>query len=227
MSVRTGGQWDTFVAQRATTSSPFSTPSNSIFANLNSPFTTEFEANLSADELQIFFTSNRPGGIGSSDIWWASRPDTTSAFGAPVNVTSINSVNQDRSPVLFGNTLFLASARASSVDDEQATDIYQVQIVSTIDSLIDAVSKAVADGTLTGTGPTAPSQNGRLHAWVNMLNSSQRMIESGNLVGACDELRDAYGFIDGVSPPPDLVTGSAAPALAAQIQAVRRELGCF
>jgi hypothetical protein len=136
MSVRTGGQNDMFVAERATSNSPFSTPSNSIFANLNSPFATEFEANLSADELQIFFTSDRPGGIGSFDIWWASRPDTMSVFGAPVNLTSINSLNRDRSPLLFGNTLFFASARASSIDDEQANDVYKVEIAPTVDTII-------------------------------------------------------------------------------------------
>src|SRR5262249_42659099 len=100
------------------------------------------------------------------------------------------------------------------------------QIRPTIDSLIRAVNEAVANGTLTGTGP-GRSQDGRLNAWVNMLNASQLMIESGNVVGVCDQLRDAYGFIDGLPEPPDLVTGSAAPALAALIQAVRTELGCF
>jgi hypothetical protein len=127
----------------------------------------------------------------------------------PVNLTSINSVYRDRTPLLFGNTLFFSSTRATGIEDEQAHDIYQASI---LESVLAAVRKAIADGALTGIGPGA-SGNQRLNSWVN------------TLLHACNELQDAYSSIDGVSP--DVVTGSGAPALAAAIQAVRRQLGCF
>jgi hypothetical protein len=208
MSVRSGGQWDMYLASRATTGSPFGIPSTNLFVNLNTAW-SEFEATLSADELQIIFLSDRPGGVGGPDLWWASRPDRESPFGMPVNLTSINSVYRDRTPLLFGNTLFFSSTRATGIEDEQAHDIYQASI---LESVLAAVRKAIADGALTGIGPGA-SGNQRLNSWVN------------TLLHACNELQDAYSSIDGVSP--DVVTGSGAPALAAAIQAVRRQLGCF
>lgn len=49
---------------------------------------------LSFDRLTVFFASTRPG-LGSSDIWTATRTSTAAAFGTPTNVTELNSTMQD------------------------------------------------------------------------------------------------------------------------------------
>src|SRR5579864_4209591 len=42
---------------------------------------------LSGDGLSLYFTSvNRPGGLGSDDIWVSQRPSVSAAWGAPVNL---------------------------------------------------------------------------------------------------------------------------------------------
>lgn len=50
---------------------------------------------VSADELTLFFTSDRAGGVGSSDIWVATRGSTADGFGEPVNVQVLNTAGLD------------------------------------------------------------------------------------------------------------------------------------
>ena len=65
------------------------------------PFTTvntaddESDPVYSPDELTLYFASDRAGGHGNTDVWKATRPDTTSPFGAPVNVTELNGASDD------------------------------------------------------------------------------------------------------------------------------------
>ena len=40
------------------------------------------------DGLEIFISSNRPGGIGGNDIWMSTRRTTSVYFGSPVNILS-------------------------------------------------------------------------------------------------------------------------------------------
>ena len=40
------------------------------------------------DGLEIFISSNRPGGIGGNDIWMSTRRTTSVNFGSPVNSLS-------------------------------------------------------------------------------------------------------------------------------------------
>jgi hypothetical protein len=67
------------------------------------------------DGLEIFFTSNRPGGRGSGDLWVATRATTLDAWSAPVNVgPSVNTSAFEGAPALSsdGETLFFYSNRA-------------------------------------------------------------------------------------------------------------------
>jgi hypothetical protein len=102
-----------YVANRASTTSPWSTPSQGPFlANVNSSSANDAEPFLTNDELELYFLSDRPGGAGGADIWWASRPDTTSPFSVPVNVASVNTPSTEGSPELFGDVLYFRSNRA-------------------------------------------------------------------------------------------------------------------
>lgn len=76
---------------------------------------------LSPDGLDLYFTSNRPGGLGGVDIWMASRSDRSSGFGSPVNLGApINGPGNESCPgITQGNRLFFTSTR-----DDPAGDLY-------------------------------------------------------------------------------------------------------
>jgi Tol biopolymer transport system component len=96
---------DIFVATRPAISSPFGAPAP--VAEINSS-NDDYHPGISADSLTLFFASTRPGGKGGVDIWMATRPSKSSAFGAPTNVSAVNSAANDYgpSPSADGLTLY-------------------------------------------------------------------------------------------------------------------------
>lgn len=121
-----------YVSERSSNTSAFGAASSASFATSGGGL----EATLTPDELQIYFSAGSgTTGLGDVDIWWASRTDRFSAFGLRENVTSINTAFRDRSPVLFGDTLFFSSSRASGNIDPQAMDVYQANAVPEPSSL--------------------------------------------------------------------------------------------
>jgi len=69
---------------------------------------------VSADGHELYFCSDRPGGLGGDDVWVTSRPSAGSTFGAPVNLgPTVNSASNDCEPSTSsdGKTLFFASDR--------------------------------------------------------------------------------------------------------------------
>ena len=68
---------------------------------------------LTADRLEIFFLSTRPGGPGSGDVWHASRARAEDAWGTPSLVAEVSSPFQERSPAIAddGLTLWIGSSR--------------------------------------------------------------------------------------------------------------------
>jgi WD40 repeat protein len=76
------------------------------------------------DGLEMFFTSNRPGGHGSGDLWVSTRATTLDAWSTPVNVgPTINTSNFEGAPALSsdGETLFFYSNRPGG---SGANDLY-------------------------------------------------------------------------------------------------------
>lgn len=77
---------------------------------INSSF-WDSQPSLSADGRRLFFISNRPGGVGSRDIWLASKNENNE-WEKPVNLgRSINTVNDEVSPFIHPNnkTLYYAT----------------------------------------------------------------------------------------------------------------------
>jgi hypothetical protein len=77
---------------RPNTTSPWTTPVR--VAEIDTA-SAEHSPSISDDGLTLFYASDMPGGLGSSDFWVAKRPDRNSPFGTAVNVTEVNTVQWD------------------------------------------------------------------------------------------------------------------------------------
>jgi hypothetical protein len=91
------GQLDIWSARRSLRGDGFSNiaPLNGVNSTLN-----EGRAVLSNDELTIYFASERPGGLGTLDLWVATRQDRAGTFSQVTNLASLNSSSLDQDPVL-------------------------------------------------------------------------------------------------------------------------------
>ena len=106
-----GGSWDLYVAK--TNGTGFDAPKriDELHASQSSrqPMITE-------DGLTLLFASERSGGLGQRDLWIAKRPFTTSPFGSPEAVTSVNSSADEFAGWLSpdGCRLYFSSDRSSA-----------------------------------------------------------------------------------------------------------------
>jgi len=74
---------------------------------------------LTGDLLEIYFTSRREGGEGSTDIWFARRRDPADPFDPPEPVTELNTSEFESSPAVShdGLTLWFGSERDGGLGD--------------------------------------------------------------------------------------------------------------
>src|SRR5882724_9321772 len=73
-------------------------------------------ADLSSDELTMYFSSTRTGGVGGFDIYQATRMSSTAPFGNVVPVTGVNTAKDERGPRVTADGLSMfAYSRTSSV----------------------------------------------------------------------------------------------------------------
>src|SRR2546426_3456585 len=82
-------------------------------SELNSPFNDDRIA-IRRDGLEIFVSTNRPGGVGGQDIWVATRATTVDRWSPPVPLGQVvNSPYDDGSPALSfdGTELYFYSER--------------------------------------------------------------------------------------------------------------------
>jgi serine/threonine protein kinase/Tol biopolymer transport system component len=108
VSNRPGGYGDTdlWVITRATTSARWGTPAN-LGPTVNSPY-GDADPRISADGLSLYFTSDRPGGTGSWDLWVTTRATLSAPWGPPANLGStVNSPNIEYQPSLSPDGLLL------------------------------------------------------------------------------------------------------------------------
>ena len=82
-------------------------------ANVNDPETEESNPTLTDDLLEMYFTSDRDGGLGGDDVWYATRRTRAEPFGLPQPLGAANSEEDETSPAisLDGRTLWVASER--------------------------------------------------------------------------------------------------------------------
>ena len=107
------GTGDVWTARRSTRSQPFAPPTPVAEVNTS---TFETSAAISADGLTLWFGSDRPGGVGLTDIWVSNRPNRTAAWLTPGNVIPLNTAVDDipRPPGQHGLVMPLSSKQGSS-----------------------------------------------------------------------------------------------------------------
>ena len=100
------------VAERATTADDFGAPA--IIPELASAG-TDNDPTISGDERVIVFASNRTGARG---LFYATRAERTQAFGTPIELTMLNSIQSDDGAHLTADAcqLYFSSARNGSDD---------------------------------------------------------------------------------------------------------------
>jgi hypothetical protein len=108
------GQGDIWIARRNSRSDGFSgvAPLSGVNGTSN-----EGRAVLSNDGLTVYFASERPGGVGSVDLWVATRNDGSGSFSEVTNLAGLNSSSFDTDPFLSADEreLLFSSARDGRV----------------------------------------------------------------------------------------------------------------
>ncbi len=104
------GDVDLWLSTRPTTNDPWAEPVN-LGPTINSSY-ANVTPNVSGDGLELFFTSDRPGGSGGQDIWITERQTTRQmtelVWGTPVNLgPTINSSNIEGAPEISADGLAL------------------------------------------------------------------------------------------------------------------------
>jgi len=132
-SDRTGGygDFDLWMSTRPTVQDPWGTPAD-LGPNVNSG-SYDYSPVLSADALALFFTSVRPGGFGSRDVWMTTRKSITAPWGLVVNLGPVvNSAAWEEPGGLSVDmrTLYLTSDRPGGFG---AFDVWTVPILPVVD----------------------------------------------------------------------------------------------
>jgi hypothetical protein len=83
---------DLYYASRATTSAPFANLTKLAFDTAASEETPRF----SADDLTLYFASDRTGTKGGLDIWYVKRPAVGGAWGPVTNLTQVNTTASEK-----------------------------------------------------------------------------------------------------------------------------------
>ncbi len=100
---------DIWVAERADPASGFESLRN-LGRGVNGEHVDSFP-NVSADGEVLYFSSDRPGGVGDSDLWQVSRDGTTDAFASPENLgDEVNGPGYDGEPAVSSDGLLLLFA---------------------------------------------------------------------------------------------------------------------
>ncbi|MHC4431832.1 MAG: LamG-like jellyroll fold domain-containing protein, partial [Planctomycetota bacterium] len=113
-----GGGFDIWVATRATIADAWSEPVN-LGTAVNSS-SDDMGPSISADGLELYFASTRPGGRGRFDLWVSKRQTIYDPWGKAVHLgPNVNSSVSDNSPCISpdGLLLFFESKRPGGYGD--------------------------------------------------------------------------------------------------------------
>jgi Tol biopolymer transport system component len=91
---------------------PFGTPT--LVTELTTQGDEDDKATLTQDMLEMFFLSDRDGGLGRGDVWMTTRSTVSDPWSSPTVVAALNSSSKEESPAISadGTTLWVASDRS-------------------------------------------------------------------------------------------------------------------
>jgi hypothetical protein len=92
--------------------SAFSTPTI-IPGPIEAP-TDNWGPSATLGQLAIYFGSYRVGGVGDQDIWVGARASVTAQFGAPTNVTEVNTTGFETAPTVTDDGLDMVFVRGTA-----------------------------------------------------------------------------------------------------------------
>ncbi|RPJ24087.1 MAG: hypothetical protein EHM35_16675, partial [Planctomycetaceae bacterium] len=130
------GQFDAWVVRRESTGADWRPPEN-LGPVVNSS-SNDSGPCISADGLEIYFRSDRPGGYGSHDVYVTTRASKNAPWEEPMNLgPKVNSPNADSFPWISSNglELYLASGRPGG---SGRNDLYVIRRASANDPWGDA-----------------------------------------------------------------------------------------
>ena len=175
------GSVDLWVTTRAAVGDDWGTPVN-LGATVNSA-SDDSAANLSPDGLELYLTSNRPGGCGGYDLWVANRATVNDNWGTPVNLgPALNSSTDDVSACISpdGRLLFFTSRRSGGYGSAYGLcDVYVARRATTNDPwgppmncgpvvnspYVDWYVTVSADGSMLYFHSTRPGGSGSFDVW--------------------------------------------------------------
>ncbi|MBA3396651.1 MAG: hypothetical protein H0T89_28730 [Deltaproteobacteria bacterium] len=114
-SVRDGNADPSDAAVDVSSLGPFGPPDRN--AQLSSAQVDD-DPTVTADLLEVYFTSNRPGGVGGGDIWRAVRSSPSEPWSAPAVVTELSGTTEEDHPGIAadGLTIWFTRPVASNRD---------------------------------------------------------------------------------------------------------------
>jgi len=134
----TVGNMDLWVSTRETTADDWGTPSN-LGPVVNSS-NADYMSHISADGLSLYFSSERPGGLGNRDLWVSTRATTDDEWGEPVNLGStVNSSSNERRMWISSDGLMLL-LQSDRPKGSGAVDIYMTTRATTNDDWAEPVN---------------------------------------------------------------------------------------
>jgi len=131
-SYRSGGfggydSYDIWVTTRPTVQDDWGIPTN-LGPVVNSGFRDQ-DPLISSDGLELYFTSDRPGGFGGRDLWVTRRVTANDAWGAPINLgATVNSPSDEWYSAISpdGLLLILTSNRPGGCESGGAVGLYDL-----------------------------------------------------------------------------------------------------
>ncbi len=100
------GAYDVWMSTRKSVDAPWEEPKN-----IGSPINSEYEdfaVCVTADNLNLYFSSDRPGGFGEYDIWHSSRQSESENWHEPINLgPTVNSAYCEMGPAISPDGLEL------------------------------------------------------------------------------------------------------------------------
>jgi len=142
----TGGGWDVWVATRPDKSSSWEGRTSVSEIKVSRE---EYAPWVSPDQLTMYYSSDREGGLGAYDVWKVTRQDKSSQWGNATNVSEINSTENDYRVWLswHASTLWFSSNRSGGLG---GSDIWKIERAGPVTD----ISGYALDGEFSGTFPS-------------------------------------------------------------------------